>query len=1346
MRQQNASRSHGSTSRRFPWKVSAALVCTALSAALAVSVLAQSTPQPAPRPALTERLEASPDFSVGYPAGWTVRPLGNLQQMFAAPAEALDRGEVVLEDVATVVVHTEQRADQAEALLRLKQIEAESNAPSTFLEIAGWPALQRQQIVTKPSAGKPGDPHPDRPTQLVVTTAIAADSLIIRLEAVLPSNATPTAVLEAVAVGESVVTRAVGDPNAARQEADRLSHEPVLRTSAISPQASPEMMSLESAPPAPEFALLAGAPLRVTRQAGIDAELEITTSSDGRNIVIGSNSNYFYSTDGGLTFNTSAGVPSNDPSLGFGASGAFYAGNIGGVCNTSISRSTNNGQNFAATTSAYTCPNAVPNPGPNGCVQDPQCGAGFPDQEHIAVDRFNPAAGGDQVYSSWRSLWNNVGIGIVCSQNNGTAWTPAIFTLGDFPRIAVAQDGRVYVVYRNGNNIMLWRLSSCATGLVPQAPVAIVTSNPQVPCPVPGLNRCNDGNNLSSPTVAVDDTNANHIFVSYGVNTAANNENILLQDSLNGGANWGSCRSACGFPLPGDSLFPCTPGGAACPVLGEACCPNTVQVSSGDIARRFMPWVCSVGGKAYVSWFDRRNATPGDNSLTDYFSGNAERDGFVLNAGDETQYTPVSDSHCGPPSTNWAGSSPRSNNDSESCSQQPQFAGQCATGTCMTTCGAPMGGDSLNACNPGGPACPGGEQCCVTANATRCDFSDCGTTACNMTAVGQAACQCPANQFCVCGGGSPPKHGDYNGSACMAGRHYATWVSATSPPGMTPASTSIDIFFNATVVCCVPQIQVPGGLAFGLNCSGDFETQTLEVCNTGKEDLSVNGISSSDPAFTVDTPTAGFPVAISPDFCFPFQVNFFSLTSGFKTGTLTISSNDPVNPTETVGLTASNGEPDIDTFIANSGSFGDVCVGEFHDLEITLVNGGSCPLSVTNITSSNADFDVPSVMAFPLTVGAGESMQVPIRYEPSGFGADAGNITISNNDPQTPMKVVAVTGNAPPGEVRVSGSGDFGDVCPGDQSEKTINVCNVGGCNLAVLSASINCPDFTIINNPFPATVSPDFCMPLIVRFTPTSAGPKSCKLTITTDDPINPVVMIPLTANTPLPMIDVPLDQGFPPTVIQSVGACSTAQPFPVSNTGTCPLRITNFEISTNPAEFSLLGLPSFPIILEPGHIAGEGDLNTVFAPDLLDRARPGEVAVTYVSEPILGTTTTVERNLCGEGVRTGARVLVTRAGVPLPVVKSISLHRINANRNRNRLDSVDNVKDVALTAIAPPSPCAPFQYHREYSTVSNPVQLPPGSYQVTVQARIDGKIRSKVVGFDVDTCGFNPTIVIDF
>jgi putative hemolysin len=545
-----------------------------------------------------------------------------------------------------------------------------------------------------------------------------------------------------------------------------------------------------------------------------------------------------------------------------------------------------------------------------------------------------------------------------------------------------------------------------------------------------------------------------------------------------------------------------------------------------------------------------------------------------------------------------------------------------------------------------------------------------------------------------------------------------------------------------------PILTVPGSLTLGETCGGDTSYGTLDVCNTGMANLRVDSITSSDPQFGVTAPSSEYPVTISPDFCFPFQVSFSPAASGPQSATLTIESNDISAERSPVEVTVSGagGQQEIETVIADQGDFGDVCLGSFKDLDLTISNSGTCDLSVDDITSNDAEFLVASVISFPLVIGAGDSLAVPIRFQPTSLGGKNAVITIDSDDPNTPVKTVAVSGNVVPGDIRVTGSTVFGDVCAEENVEKTVSICNVGACNLEVSSASVDCADFTLMNNPFPATVSPDSCLDLVVAFTPTSAGPKSCVLTINSDDPDTPVKTLELTANTPFASIDVPPDQGFRPTVVQSVDVCESALPFPVSNTGRCNLEITDLSISSNAAEYSLSGLPSFPIILEAGDVAGSGALNTVFAPQSVDRDDEGAVSVTYVSDPVTGDTMTVVRDLCGEGVRTGARVLVTQGGVPLPTVKSIRLSRINANRNKDRLDTKDNARNVSLQSVTPNVPCAPSLYHREYGTVSNPVQLLPGSYEVTVQTRIDGKMAKRTVGFDVDSCGFNPTIVVNF
>ena len=96
--------------------------------------------------------------------------------------------------------------------------------------------------------------------------------------------------------------------------------------------------------------------------------------------------------------------------------------------------------------------------------------------------------------------------------------------------------------------------------------------------------------------------------------------------------------------------------------------------------------------------------------------------------------------------------------------------------------------------------------------------------------------------------------------------------------------------------------------------------------------------------------------------------------------------------------------------------------------------------------------------------------------------------------------------------------------------------------------------------------------------------------------------------------------------------------------------------------------------------------------------------------------------------------------------MVESIKIQRTSGNKNRPIIDTVESAKNLSLVTVVPGAPCQPFQYHREYGTVSNPIQLLPGNYLVTATAIVSGKRVNKTVGFSVNTCDFNPNIVINF
>ncbi|HKC86215.1 MAG TPA: choice-of-anchor D domain-containing protein [Blastocatellia bacterium] len=1125
------------------------------------------------------------NMTLRYPEGWsliqspdpTVREL----QMQVSLDKRSAVNEVVSESTGTarMQINIEPRLDHADALERLRHIAAEYSGSEAYLDIGGWPAYQRRYLAPLARKSRAATQPVEMTTR--VTTAIAAGDQVIRIETFFPPGASEELAAQAELIGRSVSFAETGDERQTLEEVRMLRSSPPMRSSPYVPPLSsgvggggvkadpdPSATTTGKAPnrkgaatrrsktSMPTRGTVKGQPLTTATpvagaqeppqgvrelnrprersatprtgpqelpqelpETGLNrfvhsgvGELEVAISTNGQNIVIAANSGFSNSTNGGQTFTFRGGTPGpnnsrdGDPSLGVGASGAFYYGFIGfpdGTpawnnqtgCSTGISVSTNGGASFPFRSNATLCP---------------QMGAGvcFPDQEHIAADRFNPAGpgpgGGDQVYSAWRNFTpamgmptcRNIGSGFIaamltCSRDSANNW-PTTRTLAggaDFPRVTVGQDGFVYVVYRNGGNINLEKYSSCANGLTLQAgfpqTIAAVTD---VTCPVPGLDRCNDGNLLSSHMVAVDDQNANHVYAAYATNTAAGNENVVVRDSTNGGMSWPAARN--------------------------------VTLNSPVVGRRFMPWVATVGGAAHVSWYDRRAGVGGaTNDLTDFFRGSAFLDGGGnLVAGPEIKVTQAPDPQC---ASGWTNTAPRATGDSESCSVQPQNAGVCKLNP------IPMPDTSSN---------------------RRCDFSDCPGP----------MCPCNPGEVCKTGGGFP-KYGDYNGIAAGAGRVITSWSSATPPPGLTPTPPAgINVYTSVDIVCCVPQIQIPSNPNFPTTCVGSSSVATLNVCNTGKADLEVSSITSSNAQFSVTTPSSGFPVIVSPDFCFPFEARFTPTSAGSKTTTLTVNSNDPVNPAVMRTFSAQGGQPVI--VVNDPITFDKTCPGGVNNKTLTIGNSGSCDLIVTGITSSSAEFKVIGVVPFPLVIPPGDTRDVTIQFMPMGFTVDPmrmATLTIMSNDPVTPNKTVKVVGTVPPPVIQAAPDPlDFGEVCLNTSKTLPLVIRNAGECNLTVSGITFSSTEFKLVSPPaFPFVIPPGGSRTLMVSFMPVGAtGPRMATMTINSDDPVTPMKVVTLKGVAPVSAIAISGSMDFG---MVKVGMFKD-QFLNISNTAPCDLLIT--------------------------------------------------------------------------------------------------------------------------------------------------------------------------------------------
>ena len=302
--------------------------------------------------------------------------------------------------------------------------------------------------------------------------------------------------------------------------------------------------------------------------------------------------------------------------------------------------------------------------------------------------------------------------------------------------------------------------------------------------------------------------------------------------------------------------------------------------------------------------------------------------------------------------------------------------------------------------------------------------------------------------------------------------------------------------------------------SFGNVCLGSFADELLTINNSGTCPLSIFGIVGS--ADFLAPSVLSYPLIVGPGDSIDVVIRFQpSVPDGPKIGAITIVSNDPAGP-HVVPVSGVLPAPKANLIIANTGNFGNVCIGSFVDEPLIVTNSGSCTLSITGILSTSGEFLVPETLSYPITVGSGDALPVPIRFQPASFGARAATITVTSNDPASPISV-QVSGDAPPGKLTVAGSTTFGGVTAGCCADRTLSICNTGECALVVTSVRFRrrSSHWRLLNNPFPAKLRPGSCLPVVIQYRANEKCSRPCELVIESDDPATPVKFVEVLAYT---------------------------------------------------------------------------------------------------------------------------------------------------------------------------------------------------------------------------------------
>ena len=332
---------------------------------------------------------------------------------------------------------------------------------------------------------------------------------------------------------------------------------------------------------------------------------------------------------------------------------------------------------------------------------------------------------------------------------------------------------------------------------------------------------------------------------------------------------------------------------------------------------------------------------------------------------------------------------------------------------------------------------------------------------------------------------------------------------------VTTVSTSIDpFFFRVAPETGRVVTAIANSGEFGRVCLGSFADEPLTIDNGGGGTLWIKDITSSSPEFEPPG-VLSYPIELGPGDAIEIPIRFRPTSPGPKAATITITSDDPAGP-HTIAVSGEAPEPRLSLVLPDKGGFGAVCVGSFHDEDLVLNGSGHCPVVIKGITSSSSAFVVPAVLTYPLVVGPGSSLPIPIRFAPTGFGKASATISVLSNDPASPHQV-KVRGRAPAGKLAVTGLRCIGGVRACCSVDDPITLTNVGACALRVKKVFLKGKHkhWKIVDNPFPATLVPGASLTVLLRYRATEKCPHPVRLVIVSDDPARPTRKIRLRAYT---------------------------------------------------------------------------------------------------------------------------------------------------------------------------------------------------------------------------------------
>ncbi len=267
----------------------------------------------------------------------------------------------------------------------------------------------------------------------------------------------------------------------------------------------------------------------------------------------------------------------------------------------------------------------------------------------------------------------------------------------------------------------------------------------------------------------------------------------------------------------------------------------------------------------------------------------------------------------------------------------------------------------------------------------------------------------------------------------------------------------------------------------------------------------------------------------------------------------------------------------------NSVDFGTVTVGQSVNTQVDVVNQGTEPVVISQLTLSGTAFSVDGQGALPVTLAAGNTMSFKVHFNPSSDATSTGQVTIASNSTTSPTAAVKLHGvgkkSAANQSIKVNGfSCSTGSMTGAGTDACTVTMSGAAGSGGQSVSLSSDNGAVTV-----PATVT-----------VPANATTASFNATVSAVTSTQSV-QLTASANSSSSNFSLQLNATAPtiPTLSVSAGSISfgnvavntaSKQSLTLTSTGTAPVTISAAALTGT--GFTMSGA-SFPVKLNPSQAA---------------------------------------------------------------------------------------------------------------------------------------------------------------